>query len=227
MKRTTIVLTFISVLSLFFTSAQVVVKQPVHEAAFDPSQTSGVQAADNIFNGTMLKGGNWNGNPQGKPANYHGIIEAVDATSLTLTLKDGSSVTFVINSDTKIKVPTLGKSATVDDLSVGQKASVHSLHGAGDTLTARMILVVPGKPTLMHRVGQVSAYQAGVSITILSKDGESFTYLLTDSVKILPSGRNDQLVTGAWVTVIVPRDVTGSAPTAKGIVIHSVIPGSD
>ncbi len=89
-----------------------------------------------------------------------------------------------------------------------------------DTWTALYIHVVPGKPEIIHRVGIVTEYEAGVQITILAVDGNSYTFALTADTKILPWHREDLLKVGARVTIISRRDVTGGELTAQGIVIH-------
>ena len=183
-----------------------------------PDHTPGAQATAKALQGNP--GNKEGGNPHGKQANYRGTISAVNATGLDLTLADGSSVSFVLNADTRIKIPTLGKLASVADLKAGMKVNVHSEQDAAKTLTAKIVLVVPGKPTLMHRVGEVTAYHPGVSINIKGTDGILYTYLVTEKTKILPAGRIDLLIVGARVTVIMPRDVTGGTPTASGIVVH-------
>jgi hypothetical protein len=128
-------------------------------------------------------------------------------------------MTFTMDSNTIIKVPSLGRSATVTNLLPGMKVSVHAVDDAG-VLTAKIVLAIPGKPNLMHRVGVVTEYLPGVSITIQTADESLFTYLITTETKILPAERLGQLIEGAKVTVIMSRDVTGGEPTASGIVIH-------
>lgn len=151
--------------------------------------------------------------------NYQGTIAAVDSSSLTLTLKDGSSVTFVITSDTIIRIPTMGKSGSAADLFVGEQAHVRAMVSEG-TLTALDINSIPGKPMKIHRVGIVTDYVPGVSITIKDKMGNLFTFMLTADTKILPKDRVDQLKVGSLVTIIAPRDVAGGKLIAAGIVVH-------
>jgi hypothetical protein len=91
-------------------------------------------------------------------------------------------------------------------------------------LTARSIHVIPGKPARTHNVGLVTAYQAGVSITIACKDGLSYTFLLDPALKILPEERVNLLAAGAYVTVISPRDITTTDSIATGIVVHPAVP---
>jgi Domain of unknown function (DUF5666) len=152
--------------------------------------------------------------------NYQGTISAVNSTSLTLTIKNGSSITFVLNNDTKVKIPTLGEAGTIADLFVGEKVNVSAYKAEDNSLVATMIMVVPGKPVKVHRVGVVTDYKAGVSITIQSKDGELTTFTINAQTKILPKDRVDELAVGVMVTIIAPRDVTSNQLVAAGIVVH-------
>ena len=79
---------------------------------------------------------------------------------------------------------------------------------------------MPGKPTKIHRVGTVTAYSAGTSITIQDKDGNLFTFALTADTKILPPDTTRTLGDGARVTIISRRDPSGGPLTAQGIVVH-------
>jgi hypothetical protein len=154
----------------------------------------------------------------GKKTNVKGVVTGFSATSLTVELKDGGSQTFVIDSNTQIKIPgpKQGKTGTIQ---VGAQVMVQAVKGAGDTLTARHVMVIPGKPAPVHHVGTVESYSAGKSITITA-DGKNYTFTLSSLTKILPEDRAAQLVVGARVTIISSRDVTGAAPSAKGIVVH-------
>jgi hypothetical protein len=87
-------------------------------------------------------------------------------------------------------------------------------------LTAVQISVTPGKPLPKHHVGVVTAYEAGVSITIEARDGNEYTFLITEETKILPANRAEELAVGRRVTIISHRDVTGGPFTAQGIVVH-------
>jgi len=156
----------------------------------------------------------------GKKTNMKGVVTAVSADSLSVTLKDGTSQTFVLNSSTQIKIPGL-KQSKFSDIRVGAQVMVQAVKGQGEILTARHIMVIPGKPAPVHRVGTVFAYTPGVSITITAQqDGKNYTFTLTPQVKILPKDRASQLAVGSRVTIISSRNVTGAAPSAQGIVVH-------
>ncbi len=159
------------------------------------------------------------GNSKGKHENYKGTITAADAGSITLELKDGSLVTILLTEETTIHILT-EKDASASGLEVGMTAMVQAIRGEDDSLTARKVMLVPGKPAKKHRVGIVTAYAEGSSITIQAKDDQMYTFALTEGTKILPAGRTDLLAVGARVTIIAPRDVTTLTSTAAGIVIH-------
>jgi hypothetical protein len=159
------------------------------------------------------------GKSKGERITYRGIVSAVGADNLTLTLGVGAQMTFQVGPNTRIHIPTLGRSAALSDVNVGVQAMVQILKDDA-TLTALFVNVVPGKPQPVHRVGIVTAYTPGVSITVQDKDGQSSTFLITPETKILPAERAGQLGIGSRVTIISRRDVTGGPLTAQGIVVH-------
>jgi hypothetical protein len=159
------------------------------------------------------------GEKKGEIQHFKGIVTGKSASSLTLTLKDGSSVNFVINDKTKIKIPTV-KHATVDQINLNVQAVVQAKADSTGALVAQKIRVVPGKPTKTHREGVVTAYTAGSSITIKDKAGNTTTFLLTPDTKISPKHLANTLAPGVTVTIISRRDPAGGPLTAQGIVIH-------
>lgn len=159
-------------------------------------------------------------NQNGKPENYRGTIGSVDSGSITVVLKDGSSVDILLNDQTQIRVPKF-KEAIATDLKPGMKVMVLALRAQDESLTAKAVVAIPGKPAKIHRVGTVTVYAAGTSITIQDKkDGQTYTFLINADTKVLPEERVDLLGEGTLVTIICPRDVTGGDPIAAGIVIH-------
>lgn len=184
---------------------------------------------------------------KGKKVTVRGIVAAVDAASLTVDTGSGGQVVLGITEQTEFKIPTLGKSATWEDLNVGVQVMVSARDGSSEPepvetevvpseesteavevsetpaaggLVALKVMVIPGKPVKIHRVGVVTAYTAGESITILAKDGQEYTFELSETTKILPKDRVDMLGVGAIVTIISRRDPTGGPLAAQGIVVH-------
>lgn len=164
-----------------------------------------------------------NDKPKGKRENFKGTIAASDASSFTLTLRDGSSVTVGLTADTRIKFPG-PKNAAPGGLAVGMTATVQAIRDENGSLTALRVMVIPGKPSKIHRVGIVTAYTPSASITIQDKDGNTFTFALTGEIKILPPERAGQLAVGARVTLIAPRDPASGGVSVIGIVVHPAKP---
>jgi hypothetical protein len=158
----------------------------------------------------------------GKPTIYRGTLSALDASSLTITLEDGTSVVIGITGETRVRVP--GPQAQGDTLLVGMHVVVQARADANGNLVARSIMAIPGQPTLTHRVGTVTAYVPGSSVSILASDGQSYTFALTADTKLLPAGLADTLDVDSRVTVIAPRDVSVLGWTATGIVVHPPLP---
>jgi hypothetical protein len=222
MKKTAFLLTLALIAVLLFTSTNALAISSVAEPAAK-TKTPGPPT-----NGTHGPPGGAPGqsgmNPgmKGKPEHYKGTISAYDSASITLTLVDGTSVTIGITPDTRVHGP--GKGGVAITPQVGMTAMVQARRDESNNLVARFIQIIPGKPALTHRVGEVTEYTEGSSITILAMDGNSYTFTLTAETKILPAERADELAVGSWVTIIAPRDPAMLGWTATGIVVH---PGTE
>jgi hypothetical protein len=211
---------------LAFTATQVLAS-PADSAAYarTPDRTPGARATENAERRATQNRGNGQGedrggNPHGERLNFKGVVVSADAASLTITLEDGSSITFILTDETCLRIPTLGDAATAADLQPGLQVHVQAVTGEDGALTARAVQVIPGKPLQSHRVGTVTDYQPGVSITIQAADGNAYTYRLSADTPILPQERQELLTVGARVTIIAPRQVTTLDLTAQGIVVH-------
>ena len=156
----------------------------------------------------------------GKKFHFRGVIAAAAADSLTVTLPDGTAMTFVLGTKVKIKVPTLGKLATAADLKVGLQVTVQAEKKEA-VYEALMINVVPGKPATGHHVGLVTAYTADTSLTVEDKKGVQTTFKLTAETQIILVDPALVLAVGSRVTVVAPRDLTSVEQTAKAIVVHN------
>jgi hypothetical protein len=213
MKKILTITLLLVLVGLAFTSLNVSASP-----AADPQKTPEVKATEKAAGKPEDKG-----KPDdkgGKNVNVKGVVASISATSLTITLKDGGTQTFVLDAKTQIKIPGSKKTGT-SEIQSGAQVMVQAQRGTGDTLTARHVMLIPGKPQPVHRVGTVSKYQAGVSITIVAQqDGKEYTFKLSTETKILPENRAGELKVGTRVTIISPRDVTGGALAAKGIVVH-------
>ncbi len=162
-----------------------------------------------------------------KPEIFRGEISAVAPDSLSITLSDNSTALFLLTADTRVRVPSLGNTASSASLIVGQDVSVRARQDDLGNWAALTVQVIPGKPAIVHHVGTVTEYTPGVSITITDVKGLTFTFAITETTKYLPAERIDQLAVGTRVTIIAPRDVTGGPLTAKGIVIHPASDGTE
>lgn len=174
----------------------------------------------------------------GKKDTFKGTVTAAGNGSLTLSKTNGNAITFVVNGDTKVKVPGLGSNATLADVKIGAQATVQAVETETEeegeekegkdekeekeTWTALYIQVVPAKPEKIHRVGVVTEYVAGARISILAKDGKAYTFAITSDSKITPSRRASQLGMGARVAIIGSREAARSEWMVRSIVIYSV-----
>ena len=262
MKKFWILITFVTLVALFFTTVNVMASGPQtspgdKQGTRTPGAKATEKAEDRALEGKPGHGNgnlNENENGNGKPdkiklTHFKGTIEDVTETSLTLKLRDETTQVFVLNDKTIVKVPTLGKSATVKDLVKGEKVTVAAYQAEDESWIAAGIIVIPGKPVKIHRVGEVVEYikpgeapetppveenpppEGSVDgckdlkpdqgcITIEDKDGQQFSFIVTDQTKILPADQADKLEVGVMVTIICPRDVAHMTLTAAGIVVH-------
>jgi hypothetical protein len=213
-----------AIASLFFLSVVFsgVAVSPVSAAAFNldgkNTHTPGPKTTKKA-NAKTPKG---HGNPKEKKNNFAGEVIQVGDSSLEIRTDSRDEVSFLVTESTSIKIPTLGKNATLGDISTGTRALVRAVEGDG-FFTAVQISVVPGKPPVKHHVGVVTAYEPETSITILAHDGEEYTFLIAEDAKLLPQERADELAVGRTVTIISRRDPTGGPFTAQGIVIHPIV----
>jgi hypothetical protein len=155
---------------------------------------------------------------QGKLSVLRGTLSAVDAASLTVDLTDGTSVTIRLDRATRILVP--GPNARGQALLVGMHVVVTAVADANNRLMAQAVLAVPGQPGLAHRVGDVTAYEPGSSLTIRAVDGSSYTFDLPPDMKILPAQLAASLSVGSSVTVVAPREPEVAGWVAVGVVVQ-------
>lgn len=139
-KRLLMVITFVLaaflvVSTLNMTSASSIVGKKTPPGLL---KTPGAMATQNAINHAA----GITGNPHGKPANFQGTISAIDTSSISIVLKDGSTVTIIITADTKIRIPK-GRSAEIPELTPGLKVMVHAIRNLDDSLTARTINLIP------------------------------------------------------------------------------------
>lgn len=190
---------------VLFTVANVFA-QPAPTSQAKPEKTPGAKATEQAEK------------PNGPKQTFQGTITSASATALTLELKDGAAQTFALTDQTQFKFTGAAKQAG-STLAVGMRVSVQAQDAAG-TLTALRVMVLPSKPVKIERVGLVTAYVPGSSISIEGKSGQIFTFTLTPDTKILPKDRVATLAVGQRVTIISPHSYRAQL-IAKGIVIQA------
>lgn len=147
-----------------------------------------------------------------KNLHLHGTLVAVGDNSITVQIGEETQ-TFTLDADARLKIPTLGNNAQWDKLNKGVNILIKVVQQADDSLLVVAVNVIPSKPERVHNVGVVSSYTPGESITV---DGVS--YKITADTVLLPD--DTEVAAGDKVTIISPRDVTGSELVAKGIVVR-------
>jgi hypothetical protein len=163
-----------------------------------------------------------NGNSgHGAKSDWRGVISFIDCAVPTFTVDTGggNSAILALTADTKVSIGSMRNGSCLD-LAVGQKVMVQGTDDGQGNLTASIVRAVPGKPTKVHRVGVVSDYVPGVSITILAHDGNYYSFLLSPDTKILPAARANELAVGRLVTIIARRFFGAGPWPAQGIVVH-------
>jgi len=151
----------------------------------------------------------------GKVEVIRGEVTGVDTDTDEVQV---SGETIIVDETTKIRVPTLGKEASLADIEVGMQIVVQAYRAEDDALHARHIVVIPGRPQFRHHVGEVTDYQPEVSITIQPRKGDPVTFEILGELKVLPPGATVEV--DAWVTVISCRDPAGDRLIARGVVVH-------
>lgn len=155
---------------------------------------------------------------QSKHHGFEGTIKSVTAGGFVLTTKKGATdVTIVVNAETKFKVPG-AKDATFSSFKVGDRAAVLTVDAKSSNVALHVHLI-PGKPSFMHGVGTVEAYQAGQSITLKNAKGESFTFALSADTKIRGKRGATAPVVGERAMVSGQRNPSSDQLTAKSIVL--------
>jgi hypothetical protein len=161
------------------------------------------------------------GHPAGSEAakvHYNGILTAVGAASVTISTTLSGTVTVDVTDTTCIQMPPR-KGVSLSELSAGMRVGVQTVSGAGGQLVAVRIQV--HKPRVATFVGTVTAYVAGVSLTLQpDTGGDPLTFDLTTTTQIKPWHRAGALAVGSAVTVQAARDfVTANAPALR-IIVH-------
>ncbi len=157
--------------------------------------------------------------PSGKDGKRHGIFGTVTAKgsdSFTVHTKEGD-VVVTVTADTRFHIPTK-RNATFADLAIGDRVAVNGTPTSSG-ITAKQVAVAPGKPTIQHRVGKVTAYTPGTSITIQDAQGGTETFVVTAQT-IIRNPKGGGVAIGDKVTIVSRRDPSTDTFTASAIVVH-------
>jgi len=146
-----------------------------------------------------------------------GTVTALDQTNLTIAYRDGSSQTIIIDERTRT-IFADPEGIRSGGIHPGNRVMVQAYH-SGDTLIAKTVLVMQGKPTRAHHVGAVIEYVPGVKIVVQNKNGLTRTFMIDATTQILPPDRADQLAVGQQVTVVAAPSQGRKNERAIGIVI--------
>jgi RNase P/RNase MRP subunit p29 len=155
----------------------------------------------------------------GKDGKRHGIFGSVSAkgsNTLTVQTQQGE-VVVTVTSETKFHVPTK-RNATFADVVVNDRVAVNGTPTASG-LTAKQVAVAPGKPAIRHRVGEVTAFSPGASITIKDAQGGTETFVVTAQT-IIRNPKGSGIAVGDKVTIVSRRDPSTDTFTAAAIVVH-------
>lgn len=153
----------------------------------------------------------------GRKYNFKGEVTAFDGSTLELNTKKGGTVQVLVDANTEIKVS--GPDQEGVQIETQQQVMVQATKTEKGVYQALRVHIMPNKAQRVHRVGTVTAYEAGKSITVEDAKGAS-TFEIAKDVKILPAERAGELQVGSRVTIICPRDPSGETLTATGIVVH-------
>ena len=151
------------------------------------------------------------------PHGAFGTVTAKSAQSFTIITKQAESITILVTANTRFQIPTK-KDASFDDLNVRDSVAVNGTPTANG-LAAKKVGIVPGKPSIQHRVGIVKTYSAESSITIADVKGETATFQLTQDTEIR-SPKNAGVKVGDRVTIVSRRDPSTNVFTARAIVVQ-------
>ncbi len=155
-----------------------------------------------------------------KVLNFKGIVMNVSAESMMLLQNDGSTVTLVFTPQSTVKVPTNSKNSSIADLQINIRVTVHAyMDMETSVIYVRSINVIPGAPAKYNRVGMVTDYQPGVSITIADETGQTQTFVLTVDTQIILQDPTLTLGVDSQVTIVTALHDTAETPTAVAIVV--------
>ena len=153
--------------------------------------------------------------PLEKHHTFHGTVKSLAADSFVVTTKKHGDVSIKVNAETKYKVPGV-KDATLANFHVTDRVNVLAVETSDGDLALHVNLV-PGKPISIQRVGTITAYVAGTSITLKDKKGETSTFMIDAETKIEFKRGATEVKVGEQATVVARRDPSTDQYTARAI----------
>ena len=147
--------------------------------------------------------------------NAIGVVVFKGSDTFTVATKQGENVVVKVQTSTRFHISTL-KNASFADLQKDDRVAVNGTP-TDNGLVAKKVSIVPGKPSIQHRVGIVEKIVPGVSITIKTIQGVGEQFTLTKDTEI--RGK-DKIEVGDRVTVVSRRDPGTREMTARAIVVH-------
>lgn len=114
----------------------------------------------------------------------HGVIKAVDASSITVTTDEGSDVVLSLSAGTKIRLN--GRAGAVSDLQAGQRVEIDAQLAADGSLEA-LVVKVESADKLLELNGIVKTSTA-TSLTITTKRGGDVTVAILEDTIIRKEG---------------------------------------
>lgn len=109
----------------------------------------------------------------------HGVIKAIDASTITVTSDEGSDVVLSISAATKVRLH--GRQGALTDLHVGQRVEIDAQRGSGGALEA-LVVELESSDELLEIEGIVKA-SSSTSLTITTKRGvDVVVAILADTI---------------------------------------------
>ena len=163
----------------------------------------------------------------GKVKVIRGVVAEDGVKADKIILESGEEI--FVNEKTRYRVPTVGRSASLEDIKPGMRivALVYEKEEGGEIVYyARYIVVIPSRPVYGHHVGKLLEYKEGESITIEDKWGNKVTFEIGDTFKILPAGTDMEEAEAQHcrVTVITRGHPISGSRIAVGVVVHLLRP---
>jgi hypothetical protein len=157
-------------------------------------------------------------NPLDKHRGFEGTIKSITSDHLVLSTKNNAAeVSIGVNSETSYKVPGL-KDAKLTNFKQGDRVAILAMQAAGANVALHVHLI-PAKPSHVHRVGTIEAYQPGKLITLKNRKLETSTFVVNADTQIRFKRGADEVKVGDRAKVIARWDPASDKFIAKAILV--------